>query len=71
MKKIPKLVWAIGGCSIAGFIGAFAGHLVYGLTAKPDGYLYMDHDTKGLYAQLTKDPDSYKKDSLLIFKYNK
>ena len=71
MKKVPKLVWILGGCFISSLGGCFAGHLIYDLVSKPDGYLYLDRDTKNIYAQLNEDPDNYKNGSRLVFKYKK
>ena len=61
MKK--KLIIYGGLC----FSAAFLGHILYDLVSKPDGYLYMDKDTKAVYAALDKDPDKYEPGSRLIF----
>ena len=50
-----------------GLISSFLGSLVYDLVSKPDGILYLDKDTKSVYAALEKDPDEYKPGSKLIF----
>lgn len=49
------------------FSSAFFGHLCYDLVSSPDGYLYLDKDTKNVYAMLNKDPDEYKPNSKLVF----
>ena len=62
--KIPRhsiLFFAIS------VVGGFVGKVIYDISTKPDGYLYLDKDTKNVYAQLTKDPDTYKDDTRLIF----
>lgn len=63
MKK--KLI-ALG---VVCFTSSFLGLLCYNLVSKPDGYLYMDKDTKCVYAALDKDPDTYRKGTRLIFVY--
>lgn len=62
--KIPKQLLLFFGVSI---FGGFLGKSIYDLANKPDGYLYLDKDTKSVYAQLRKDPDNYKDNSKLIF----
>lgn len=52
-------------------ISAFVGKIVYDCTCRPDGYLYLDKDTKSVYAVLKKDPDKYKDKSRLIFIFKK
>lgn len=71
MKKIPKIVWMISGCFMSGLAGCLTGRILYALASKPDGYLYLDRDTKNIYAQLNQDPDKYRNGSKLIFKYKK
>lgn len=58
-------------CFMTGSVGGLLSSLLYDLLSKPDGYLYMDKDTKNIYASLTKDPDEYVKNSRLIFLYKK
>lgn len=53
--------------SIVGFVSSFLGELAYDTLSKPDGYLYLDKDTKCVYATLKKDPDKYKPGTKLIF----
>lgn len=58
-------------CFLTGSFGGVISSVLYDLLSKPDGYLYMDKDTKNIYASLTKDPDEYSKNSRLIFLYKK
>lgn len=50
-------------CLVSGFVGKLA----YECSSKPDGYLYLDKETKKVYAVLNKDPDKYKNGSRLVF----
>lgn len=52
---------------ITGFVSTFLGNLCYDILSTPDGYLYLDPDTKSVYAALDHDPDKYKSGSRLIF----
>ena len=52
-----------------GFISSFVGNLCYDLASKPDGYLYLDKETKSVYAALSKDPDKYRPNTKLIFEF--
>lgn len=68
-NKIPKIVnQCILFFSIS-LIGGFTGKTIYDILNKPDGYLYLDKDTKAIYAQMKKDPDSFKKGSKLLFEF--
>lgn len=58
-------------CSVVSFISGFFGFLLYDQVSKPDGFLYLDKDTKNIYATLQDDPDNYRKNSRLIFIYKK
>ena len=64
--KIPKQSILFFTISV---LGGFVGKAIYDIFNKPDGYLYMDKDTKDVYAQLIKDPDTYKDGSKLIFTF--
>ena len=64
--KIPKQSILFFTISL---VGGFVGKAIYDIFNKPDGYLYMDKDTKNVYAQLIKDPDTYKDGSKLIFTF--
>lgn len=66
MKKIPNLKPGILFFAIS-LVGGFTGKMIYDLSNKPDGYLYLDKDTKSVYADLKKDPDKYKDGTKLIF----
>lgn len=61
MKKIFGIGFAVG------FVSTFLGALCYDLISKPDGFLYLDTETKSVYAVLDKDPDKYTSNSRLIF----
>lgn len=50
-------------------IGGFIGKTIYDVANKPDGYLYLDKDTKAVYAQMKKDPDKFKKGTKLLFEF--
>jgi len=52
---------------LVSLIGCFSGKVLYDLINKPDGYLYLDKDTKSVYAQLKKNPDEIPNGSKLIF----
>ena len=65
-NKIPKQSILFFTISL---VGGFIGKAIYDVFNKPDGYLFMDKDTKDVYAQLFKDPDTYKDDSKLIFMF--
>lgn len=65
MKK--KLILICSSVFVAGFCGALA----YDVISKPDGVIYMDPEDKAIYAKLNKDPDTYKKNSRLIFVFKK
>lgn len=60
-----KKQFFIGG--VIGFTSSFLGNLIYELVSKPDGYLYLDKDTKNVYAALSKDPDKFKPGSRMVF----
>lgn len=62
--KIPKQPLLFFSVSL---IGVLVGNIIYDLLVKPDGYLYLDKDTKAVYASLNKDPDDYKNGSRLFF----
>lgn len=60
-----KKYFALG--VLFGSLCVFIGETAYDLASKPDGYLYLDTETKAVYASLIKDPDTYKPNSKLIF----
>lgn len=64
-----KKIFIIGG--LIGFSSAFLAYIIYDVISKPDGYLYLDKETKAVYATMTKDPDKFAKGSKLIFIFKK